>query len=195
MTIFAFGLGLASCSESEKPATLPASSKIPDSVLEKATIVMTSSGKRQAVIYADTLNVFENEDSTTASNIKVDFFNDQGQYQSTLTAKSGLVRQRQQKFSVWGDVVVQNDTSRLDTQSLNWDAKRNLITTDDFVRLQRGKDVITGYGMEADSKLENVKILHDVKGRVHDLPRTEQELDSLDNPGSSAKPPEGASAR
>jgi LPS export ABC transporter protein LptC len=188
LTIIAFGIGLVSCNESEKPATLPSSGKIPDSVLEKATIVMTSSGRRQAVIYADTLFVFEKEDSTSAINIKVDFFNDQGQYQSTLTAQSGLVRQKLQKFSVWGDVVVQNDTSRLDTQSLNWDARRNLITTDDFVRLQRGKDIITGYGMEADSRLDNVKIMRDVQGRVHDLPRSEQELDSLDNPPSSIKP-------
>jgi LPS export ABC transporter protein LptC len=188
LTAIALGIGLVSCSESEKPSTLPASGRIPDSVLEKATIVMTSSGQRQAVIYADTLFVYEKEDSTAASNIKVDFFNEQGQYQSTLTARRGLVRQKLQKFSVWGDVVVQNDTSRLDTQSLNWDARRNFITTDDFVRLQRGKDVITGYGMEADSRLDNVKILRNVQGRVHDLPRSEEELDSLDNSKSSVKP-------
>jgi LPS export ABC transporter protein LptC len=162
--------------------------KIPDSVMEKATIIMTSSGMRQAVIYADTLYVFEKEDSTTAYNIKVDFFNEQGIYQSTLTALKGLVRQKQQVFSVWGNVVVANDTSRLETQSLNWDTKRNLITSNDFVRFQRSNDVITGYGLEADSKLDNVRILRDVSGKVNNIPQNEGELDSLDKTPSAVNP-------
>jgi LPS export ABC transporter protein LptC len=162
--------------------------KIPDSVMEKATIIMTSSGMRQAVIYADTLYVFEKEDSTTAYNIKVDFFNEQGIYQSTLTALKGLVRQKQQVFSVWGNVVVANDTSRLETQSLNWDTKRNLITTNDFVRFQRSNDVITGYGLEADSKLDNVRILRDVSGKVNNIPQNEGELDSFDKAPSVVNP-------
>jgi LPS export ABC transporter protein LptC len=155
-------------------------------VLEKATIVMTASGLRQAVIYADTLYVFEKEDSTTAQNIKVKFYNEKGIFQSTLTAKRGLVRQKLQVFSVWGNVVVENDTSKLETESLNWDARRNLITSNDFVSFQKGKDIITGYGLEADNRLANVRILRDVTGRVHDVPRSESELDSLDK-----NPPEG----
>jgi LPS export ABC transporter protein LptC len=168
--------------------------KIPDSVMEKATIIMTSSGMRQAVIYADTLYVFEKEDSTTAQNVKVDFFNEQGLYQSTLTAQKGLVRQKQQIFSVWGNVVVANDTSRLETQSLNWDTKRNLITSNDFVRFERNKDVITGYGLEADSRLDNVRILRDVSGKMNNIPQNEGELDSLEKaPVPTLPPPTGES--
>jgi LPS export ABC transporter protein LptC len=155
-------------------------------VLQKATIVMTSSGLRQAVIYADTLYVFDREDSTAAHNIKVKFYNEKGLYQSTLTANRGLVRQKLQVFSVWGNVVVENDTSRLETESLNWDARRNLITTNDYVSFKKGTDIVTGYGMEADSKLDNVRILRDVAGRVHEIPNSESALDSLDkNPPKS----------
>jgi LPS export ABC transporter protein LptC len=188
LIILSAGLGLICCNQMEKPPIQNTGGKIPDSVLEKATIVMTSSGLRQAVILADTLYVFEKEDSTSAQNLKVDFYNAQGQYQSTLTALKGLVRQKLQVFSVWGNVVVANDTSRLETDSLNWDAKRNLITTDDFVRFQRNKDVITGYGIEADNRLDNVRILHDVKGHVNEIPRSEKELDSLDKSPISPTP-------
>lgn len=146
---------------------------------------MTSAGKRQALMAADTLFVFEREDSTTAVNVHVDFYNDMGEYQSTLTAKRGLVRQKQQMFSVWGDVVVENDSARIDTQSLYWDSKRNLVTTEDFVNFKRRGDVISGYGLEADSKLENVRILRDVKGRITDIPGSEEELNELDNPAES----------
>ena len=150
---------------------------------------MTTSGLRQAVIYADTLFVFQKEDSISARNVKVDFYDDRGAYQSTLTAKQGLVRQKLQSFSVWGNVIVQNDTSRLETESLHWNSKLNLITTDDFVRFQRNGDIITGYGMEADNKLQNVKILHNVKGSIKEIPKSEQELDSLEKPKGGETPP------
>ena len=182
-------LAVMSCSETEKPAEQAPNGRIADSILEKATISMTSGGLKQAVIESDTLYIFEKEDSTSAFNIKVDFFNEQGIYQSTLTARHGLVRQKQKMFSVWGDVVAKNDSARLETQSLNWNSERNLITSDDFIRFERRGDVITGYGLEADSKLENVHILRDVKGRISDIPTSERELDSLESPDAKDEMP------
>jgi LPS export ABC transporter protein LptC len=178
-----------SCAQTEKPGGQVQEMKIPDSILEKATIIMTSAGLRRAVIVADTLYVFEKEDSTSARRVKVDFYNDKGQYQSTLTADRGLVRQKQEAFSAWGNVVVKNDSARLESQSLNWDTKRSLITTDDFVRFERRNDIIMGYGLEADSKLENVRILRNVQGRMSNLPSTEKELDSIEGDKSGGQAP------
>jgi len=178
--IILMSIFLAACSQTERKSIQEVSGRIPDSVMEKATIILTSSGLKQAIIYADTLLVFEREDSTLARAVKVDFYNDKGEYQSTLTSKEGLVRQKKQQFSVWGNVVVENDTARLETESLNWDPQRNLIYSDDFVKLNRHGDVISGYGMEADDKLSNVRILRDVKGEIKDVPNSEDELDSLE---------------
>jgi len=169
-----------SCSNLEEKPKEQSMVKFPDSIIEKANIVLTSEGKREAIINADTLIVFDKEDSTIAKNVKVDFYDEDGNYRSTMTSKEGLVRQKQQYFTAWGDVVVDSDSSRLLTQSLLWDPLRKLILTDDFVELHRGKDVLTGYGMEADNKLENVRILRDVKGRISEIPQSEQELDSLE---------------
>ena len=180
---------LLACSQQEKAPGTASKERFPDSILEKATIKMTSSGIKQAVIYADTLFVFQKEDSVSARNVKVDFYDETGAYQSTLTAKMGLVRQKQQTFSVWGNVVAQNDTSKLETESLHWNSKLNLITTDDFVRFQRNGDVITGYGLEADNKLQNVRILHNVKGSIKEVPKSEQELDSLEKTKGEGAPP------
>lgn len=180
---------MTACSETEKQSEQTTLGRIPDSILEQATIIMTSAGYKQAVVYADTLFVYEKEDSTTAQNVKVDFYNDRGELQSILTARRGLVRQKQEMFSVWGDVVVKNDSSRLETQSLHWDAKRSLITTEDFVKFNRRGDLITGYGMEADSKLENVRILRDVRGRIMDIPSSERQIDSLEGPQSGGRAP------
>ncbi len=179
MIILAVILGF-SCSSQENQPEKITTEKIPSSILEDATIIFTTEGKKEAVIYADTLINFEAEDSTIAKNVKVDFYNEFGEYSSTLTSDEGLVRQKKNVFSVWGNVVVENDTARLDTQSLRWDPNTKLITTEDFVKLRRGTDVLTGYGMRADNRLENVQILRDVEGEFTDVPETEKELDELE---------------
>jgi len=169
-----------SCAETEERPKEPSTERIPDSIIESANIVLASQGKKEAVINAAQLTVFDKEDSTLAKDLKVDFYDEEGNYRSTLTADEGLVRQKTQRLTVWGHVVVVSDSSRLDTESLKWDPLRKLITTEDFVTLKRGSDIVTGYGMEADNNLENIRILNDVKGRITDIPSSEEELDSLE---------------
>jgi LPS export ABC transporter protein LptC len=171
---------VAACSKIERQPEEKPDEKIPDSVIENATVALITEGMKEAVILADTLIVFDREDSTVARGVKVDFYDEKGEYRSTLTSKEGLVRQTRRELSVWGDVVVESDSSRLETESLNWDPDRRLITTDDFVKLHRGKDIVTGYGLEADSKLEHVRVLRDVKGSITDIPQSEEELDELE---------------
>lgn len=171
---------MVACSRTERQSEEPSDEKIPDSVIQNATVALTSEGMKEAVIFADTLIVFDSEDSTVAIGVKVNFYDENGEYRSTLTSKEGLVRQTRRELSVWGDVVVVSDSSRLETESLKWDPVQKLITTDDFVRLHRGSDVVTGYGMEADSRLEHVRILRDVEGSITDIPQSEEELDELE---------------
>lgn len=175
VSVLAFG-----CADIEETSQSTESERFPNSVLEKASVTLTTEGRKEAIIFADTLFVFDREDSTVAVNVKVDFFDEEGNYKSTLTSEDGLVRQERQRFSVWGDVVVKNDTTRLETESLEWDPDSRLITTDDFVKVTRGKDIVTGYGMEADSRLENIRILKDVQGTFSDVPRNEDDLNRLE---------------
>lgn len=178
--ILALSLSLFACSDLDDKPREASTERIPDSVIETANIVLMSEGNREAVINAGRLVVFDKEDSTLAYDLKVDFYNEKGEYLSTLVSNEGLVRQKRQELTVWGDVVVTSDSSRLETQSLTWDPLRKLITTEDFVTLHKGGDVVTGYGMEADNRLQNVRVLRGVKGRISDIPSSEEELDSLE---------------
>jgi LPS export ABC transporter protein LptC len=171
---------LAGCADTEQRPRETSGDKIPDSIIYDATIALTSEGKKEAVIFADTLKVFDREDSTAAKGVKVDFYDEDGSYRSTLTSERGLVRQTSRELWVWGDVVVESDTSRLETESLHWNPARQLIVTEDFVRLYRGTDMVSGYGMEADSRLEHVRILRDVKGTITEVPRDEEELEEIE---------------
>lgn len=171
---------MISCSTTENEPENVATEKLPNSILEKATITLTSEGRNDAVIFADTLISYEKEDSTIAKIVKVDFYDENGEYRSTLTADEGLVRQKRKEFTVWGNVVVENDSARLETESLRWDPRTRLISTDDFVKFHRGGDIITGYGMKADSRLDNVEILSEVQGEFSEMPKTEEELDEFE---------------
>ena len=179
---------VVSCSSEENRPEKTSTELAPSSILEDATITLTTEGRKDAVIYADTLINFEERDSTIAKVVKVIFYDENGNYRSTLTSDEGLVRQKTQDFLVWGNVVVENDTARLDTESLHWDPQTRLITTDDFVKFKRGKDVLTGYGMRADNRLENVKILRDVKGEFIDVPKTEEELNEIEGQPKGTEP-------
>lgn len=179
---------ILSCAAQENRSEKTTTEQAPSSILEDATITLTTEGRKDAVIYADTLINFEDKDSTIAKVVKVDFYDEKGDYQSTLTSEEGLVRQKTQEFQVWGNVVVQNDTARLETQSLHYDPNSRLITTDDFVKFRRGHDLLTGYGMVADNRLENVKILKNVKGEFIDVPKNEKELDEIEGKPKETKP-------
>jgi LPS export ABC transporter protein LptC len=177
-----------SCGSQENGSEKTSNESAPSSILEDATITLTTEGRKDAVIFADTLISFEETDSTIAKVVKVIFYDENGDYRSTLTSREGLVRQKTKEFLVWGDVVVENDTAKLETQSLLWDPSTRLITTDDFVKFRRGNDLLTGYGMRADNRLENVKILKDVRGEFIDVPKTEEELDEVEGEPKGTEP-------
>jgi len=109
----------------------------------------------------------------------VDLYDKKGNHTSVLVADSGLIRERKQKLEALGNVVVTTDEGvKLETESLRWDPEGAKIVTDDFVTITKDKDVITGYGLEADQELKHFKIKKNVKGQIKELP-DEELKDSL----------------
>ena len=94
------------------------------------------------------------------------FFDELQDSSSTLIAKWGVYRQRQNEITVRDSVVWESvDKQRLETEELNWDEKNGRIHTSKFVILQQPDYLITGYGLEADQGFENAKVL-EVEGRI-----------------------------
>jgi len=78
-----------------------------------------------------------------------------------------------------GNVVVTTEEGiKLETASLRWDPQKRKIVTDDFVKITKKKDVITGYGLEADEELKHFVIKKSVKGKITEIPE-EDFKDSL----------------
>jgi len=157
---------LSSC-QKEQPQKAPLFDNLPDQLLSNATMVFTQDGVRRTVIKAKTVAKWTSQDLTQAESLWVDFFDEKGEHTSQLVADSGWIREKDQMLGVWGQVRVTTDEGvKLETQTLNWNPSTNKITTEDFVKITKDKDVMTGYGLEADQNLKNVKIKTEVKGEI-----------------------------
>ena len=60
------------------------------------------------------------------------------------------------------------DSTRLDTDYLQWNPDIKKIQTDAFVKVYRRGDVATGWGLEANQTLTRIKILNQVSGTMKD---------------------------
>jgi LPS export ABC transporter protein LptC len=162
--------------ESNAPAV---SGTVPDQVMENSTITFSEEGVRSAVIWAKYVEVYEKLDLKKAKQVRADFYDKEGNHTSFLVADSGMIQERKRQFEALGNVVVTTDEGiKLVTQTLRWDPQINKIVTDDFVTITRGKDVITGYGLETDQQLKHFVIKKQVKGKIEELPE-EDIKDSL----------------
>jgi LPS export ABC transporter protein LptC len=162
-----------SCTQEEEKKT-PTLTEVPDQVVEKTEVIFTVDGVRSTVIKADYIVKYEKKDLTLAKKVRVDFFDRQGKHTSVMDADSGIIRERRQELEALGNVVVISDGGvKLETQSLKWDPQKQKVVTEDFVKLTKEGDVIYGYGLEADQKLENFQIKKKVKGRIKKVPEEE----------------------
>lgn len=155
---------ISGCEEKIKPSVLEGldSRSIPQQESWNSTIVISDSGRTNAIIHAGYIQVFEYEKHTLLSEgVTVKFFNDLQEHTSTLTSREGKVDDRTNDLEATGDViVVSRDNTRLETSKLLWDNARRLIHTPDFVSITSPKEKIQGRGFEADQHLRNYKIFH-----------------------------------
>ena len=149
---------LAGC-RGEEPQQPGSAGPRADQEIDGFTLTQTREGKKIWALRARHALVFEEEDRVEASGVRVDFYGDETELQSTLTAASGVVMRRTNAIEVQGDVVVRStDGTTLTTDRLTWDERTGKIRSDSFVRVTKASDVMTGSGMEADPDLRNLKV-------------------------------------
>lgn len=82
--------------------------------------------------------------------IEVNFFSNTGKTESHLRANQAIRYTNSALWKAKGRVIVVNSKGeKLETESLNWDENKELIFSDEFVKLSTGKQIITGIGFKA----------------------------------------------
>jgi LPS export ABC transporter protein LptC len=163
----ALGWGCSQKTISETDQAAADSTLVPDSEVFGATVYLYDRDVVTAEIRANRIRRFEAIDSTMGYVLDIDFFDSVGQVSSNLIGDSGVIREASNKLEVHGEVVViTSDSVKLETDYLRWSPEIGRIETEAYVKLTRGDDIMTGWGMEADPDLGRLRILSQVSGSI-----------------------------
>ena len=126
------------------------------------TIYYNDSGLLKAKLFAPKLIGYKKENNDIIrmpKGVKADFYNEEGERESYLTADKGISYQTKKITEVSQNVVVMNNKGeKLNTEKLIWDQKKQMIYTDKFVRITTPTEVLTGEGMESKQDFSDWKI-------------------------------------
>ncbi len=154
---------LIGCEEKIRPSVVPVTEAEPPSQESwNSTVVFSDSAKVKAILWAGHIASYAAQEYTLLSDsLRVDFYNDEEQHTSLLTARTGRVNDRTRDFAAYVNVVVTSDSGTvLKTDSLFWTNSRREIYTDAFVEIISATEHIKGRGLVSDQSLKNYHLTH-----------------------------------
>jgi LPS export ABC transporter protein LptC len=158
----------AGCGGDEGKSTAT-KSELPDEILVQFVTEETDSGRLSWRLSAPKATRYINKKVFLMTNPRIEFYDEAGILRTTLVSEQGEYLQGTRDMLAYGNVVVTTvDGDVLETDSLRYLNKEDKIVSDSFVKLTRHNDVITGYGLEADNRLNSVDIKRDVRARIID---------------------------
>jgi len=141
--------------------------QVPDETMTEFVTQETDSGRVQWTLAAPRALRYNARNVFVLDNPKIEFFDEMGNLQTTLTAKNGEYSLLTHDMLAYGNVVATSTKGEiLETDSLRYLNERDKIVSDSHVKLTRGRDVITGIGMECDHTLDSVNIKRNMRARI-----------------------------
>jgi LPS export ABC transporter protein LptC len=161
LVLFSLSL-LISCSP-DSIEEIPIKEDVPNQESWDVTIILSEKGVMRAKIKSEHLEKhYKKSFIFLDSNVVVDFFDKEEKHTSLLNSKYAEVDQKSNNMKAIGDVVAVSDSGiTLFSESLIWDAKREILFTDERIMITTlEKDTLYGTGFESNSDLKNWKIIH-----------------------------------
>ncbi len=151
------------CSE-EQSAPRQKPSDIPSISIDHFQLTETRQGRRLWVLNAVTADVFTN--LIQAETVTIYFYNEQPVPYSVLTAHRATLNTSTHDIVVREQVVlVTDDSTRLNTDSLFWRNDSQRIITDSYVRiLKPDSTILEGNGLATTPDLKKIEIIGTVTG-------------------------------
>ena len=162
-------LGLVGCGKQRATGPAGSSGELPDQEVRDFALTETDTGKPLWKLYARYAATYSARNLVVARSIKVDFFDDNGNRSSVLTANGGEINDRSRDMVARGHVVLQTtEGTRLSSEELRFRNRdqKILVPPEQLVTVQRGSDVLTGYGFESDPGLRRYEFKRRVQATV-----------------------------
>lgn len=136
---------------------------------EDVTIIYSKDGATKATLFTSHFTHIQNVDPSyieMKKGLKVEYYNDSLQVQSTLTAKYGKYFEQNGNVLVRDSVVVTNlKKEQLNTEELVWNEKLQKFYTEKFVKITTPTQIIYGDGLESNQNFSEYKIIN-IKGMI-----------------------------
>ena len=149
-----------SCHPSGKPESEKLAKEITGNLIMHPQIILTRKDMKVIIAKSDKLIKNNNELALMVGNVKIDFFNDEGEHISTLYADSAKMNENNNNLKANGNVYVVSDSGyTLTTRKIIWDNNYKMILAEDSVLFTTTEgDTLYGIGFESDSDLEEWRI-------------------------------------
>jgi len=180
----------------EKIKAFSSPENLPVVEAEDIETMFTDSGEIRFFLKAPKLLRFENEGKSFVEfpeGIELVKYDEHKEIISSITADYAQQFEKQKKWEAKNNVVATNargDT--LKTEHLIWEEETEKIHTEDFVKIIRPDQIITGIGFQSDQSLQNWKIKNP-KGTIYvDVKKDENSgngVDSVTKPANSRAMP------
>ncbi|HEX5133115.1 MAG TPA: LPS export ABC transporter periplasmic protein LptC [Candidatus Krumholzibacteria bacterium] len=157
----------AGCGGKQPEKVVADKSGIPDETVSEFATQESDSGRVQWTLKAPRADRYNAQNVFLMDDPVIEFYDKMGNLQSTLTSEKGEYSLESHDMLAYGNVVVVTFKGEvLETDSLRYMNETDKIVSDSFVKLTRGKDVLTGIGLECDHTLDAVNIKKDVKAVI-----------------------------
>lgn len=178
LTALALGAAsiLSGCGQTRAPGPTGGVGELPDQEVSDFAITETDAGRPRWKLYARYAATYSARNTVVARSVRVDFFDGEEQRTSTLTAREGELNQRTRDMTASGNVVLQTtEGTRLSSEVLHFRNRdqRIVVPEDQLVRVERGEDVLTGFGFESDPDLTRYEFKRSVRAVVRSQPQGE----------------------
>ncbi len=161
---------LGSCeTDIEKVNLITDKSTLPVETSTGLTILYSDSGRVKVKIITPLLERFDGEKPVTElpKGVRIEFYNDQLQVNSTLTSGYALRRDSEHIMEARNNVIVVNTKGeKLNTEHLIWNERTAKIYTNEYVKITTADKIIHGNGFEANQDFTNYKIFK-IKGTIN----------------------------
>lgn len=117
----------------------------------------------KAILTADRAEIyFEAQQTQLIGNVVVEYFSKfSGKRLSRLTADKAIINDNTRDMMAEGNVIVWSDSAKvkLETTKLYWSNERQIVHTNEFIKVTTPSEIINGYGFESNLDLSYYKIL------------------------------------
>lgn len=169
VVVVVLGVLLLACEGDGTEHIADRSDEVPDEIITDFTTEESDSGLVKWRLSAPTANKFNSRKMFLMDKPRIEFYDELGALQTTLTADNGEYSQETRNMLAYGNVVVVSVTGDiLETDSLRYLNGEDKILSDSAVKLTRENGVYTGIGLECDHSLSSVDIKKDFEATIID---------------------------